>query len=58
MNQLENLRPINTTENCVQTRQKRSKNLTILTAQTVRTFLFQMDTDAWFWAIEILNVYC
>ena len=40
MNQLENLRPIKATENCVQTRQKRSKNLIILTVQTMRTLFF------------------
>lgn len=58
MSQPENLRSINTTENCVQTRQKRSKNLTILPAQIMRIELFQMNTDAWFWEIGALNVYC
>lgn len=45
MNQPENLRPSKTTKNCVQTRQKRSKNLTNLPAKSMRIVLFQMDTE-------------
>ena len=46
MNWRQNVRPINTTENCVQTRHEKSKDLTILPALTMRIVFFEMDTDA------------
>ena len=47
MNQPENLRPSKTTENCVQTRQKRSKNLTNLPAKSMGIYSISAGYSFW-----------